>query len=43
MKISRVKICGFRGIPPVSPPDVDIDLVRNADGPQDLLIFGPKI
>lgn len=42
MKISRIEICGFRGIPPVSPPDVDIDLVRGRDEPQDLLVFGPN-
>jgi len=42
MKIKTIKICGFRGIPPVEPPDVDIDLSTNSGDPKHLLLFGPN-
>jgi len=42
MKIKTIKICGFRGIPPVEPPDVDIDLSTNSVDPKHLLLFGPN-
>ena len=41
MKIKRIQISGFRGIPPVSPPDVDINLVESGEI-KDLLLFGPN-
>ena len=42
MKIKRIRIGGFRGIPLVDPPNVDIDLAPNDDEPEDLLVFGPN-
>ncbi len=44
MKIKRIQISGFRGVPPVSPPDVDIDLTDSSSPtePKDLLLFGPN-
>jgi recombinational DNA repair ATPase RecF len=42
MKIKTIKICGFRGIPPVDPPDVDINLSTNTGDPKHLLLFGPN-
>jgi len=42
MKIKRIQIGGFRGIPLVDPPNVDIDLAPEGDEPKDMLIFGPN-
>lgn len=45
MKIKRIQISGFRGIPPVnSPNNVDIDLTDSSspNEPKDLLLFGPN-
>jgi hypothetical protein len=42
MKIKAIRICGFRGIPPVDPPDVNINLSANVGEPQHLLLFGPN-
>jgi hypothetical protein len=41
MKIKNIKISGFRGIPPGSPPNVDINLAV-ADEIKDFLLFGPN-
>jgi recombinational DNA repair ATPase RecF len=42
MKIKSIRISGFRGIPPVFPPDVNIELAGPQSGPKDLLLFGPN-
>ena len=42
MKIKNIRIAGFRGVPPVAPPDVDIDLTSPSGGPKNLLLFGPN-
>lgn len=42
MKIKHIQISGFRGVPPINPPDVDIDLTDSTNGPKDLLLFGPN-
>lgn len=41
MKIKQVRISGFRGIPPVNPPDVDLKFTRGQQI-QDVIIFGPN-
>jgi hypothetical protein len=42
MKLNAIRVCGFRGIPPVDPPDVDIDLTDSGGCPKNLLLFGPN-
>ena len=42
MKIKTIRISGFRGIPPVDPPDVDINLSADFGEPKHLLLFGPN-
>jgi recombinational DNA repair ATPase RecF len=42
MKIKTIRIAGFRGVPPVTPPDVDIDLSSPSGVPKNLLLFGPN-
>ena len=42
MKIKQIQISGFRGIPPVTPPNVDIKLYDKNGLSQDLLLFGPN-
>jgi hypothetical protein len=42
MQIRSIKISGFRGIPPVDPPNVDINLVSPTGEMKDLLLFGPN-
>lgn len=42
MQIKSIKISGFRGIPPVDPPNVDISLVSPSGEIKDLLLFGPN-
>lgn len=42
MKIKSIKISGFRGIPPVDPPNVEIDLTSLNGGVKNLLLFGPN-
>jgi recombinational DNA repair ATPase RecF len=42
MKIKTIQIAGFRGVPPVSPPDVNIDLTSVSGGLKNLLLFGPN-
>lgn len=42
MEIKTIKICGFRGIPPVDPPDVNIDLSSSTNDLKNLLLFGPN-
>ena len=41
MKIKDIKISGFRGIPPVSPPDVNINMDEQGEI-KNLLLFGPN-
>lgn len=41
MKLKAVRISGFRGIPPIDPPHVNISLAKG-DEPQNVLIFGPN-
>jgi recombinational DNA repair ATPase RecF len=41
MKIKSIRISGFRGIPPIEPPHVDISLLKGNE-PQNVLIFGPN-
>lgn len=42
MRIKRIQISGFRGIPPVDPPNVDITLISQSGEVKDLLLFGPN-
>jgi recombinational DNA repair ATPase RecF len=42
MRIKRIQISGFRGIPPVDPPNVDITLTSQTGEIKDLLLFGPN-
>ena len=42
MKISKIKIAGFRGIPPVDPADVEIDLKDKNNELKNLLIYAPN-
>ncbi len=41
MKIKAIRISGFRGIPPIDPPNVNISLCKG-HVPQNVLIFGPN-
>lgn len=42
MRIKRIQISGFRGIPPVDPPNVDITLISQSGEVKNLLLFGPN-
>ena len=42
MKIKQIQISGFRGIPPVTPPNVDIQLADSNGEIKDLLLYGPN-
>lgn len=42
MKIKEIRISGFRGIPPVDPPDIDLKFTHGRDQIRDILIFGPN-
>lgn len=42
MKISALRISGFRGIPPVDPPVVNLTFATKDQEPKDILLFGPN-
>lgn len=42
MKLKEIRISGFRGIPPIDPPDLDLKFTYGQDQIRDILIFGPN-